>query len=58
MVTQHEILVALHHVVDLDLWMNAVEMGMIRETSTQGDTVDIKMVCHPPFCHVPNTVIE
>jgi len=58
MVTQHEILGALRHVMDPELNMNVVDMGMIPEISIQGDIVDIKMVCHPPFCHVPSTVAE
>ena len=58
MVTQREILGALRHVMDPELNMNVVDMGMIREISIEEDIVDVKMVCDPPFCRVPSTVTE
>jgi len=47
-----EILRALRKVMDPELKMNVVEMGMIREISILEGVVEIVMICDPPFCHV------
>ncbi len=50
MPTEQEILEALRPVVDPEIGMSVVDLGMIREVTVEKDTVEIKMVLTVPFC--------
>jgi len=48
--TKQEIIEALRPVVDPEIGISVVDMGMIRELIIEGDTVDVKMVLTVPSC--------
>ncbi|MCX7682175.1 MAG: metal-sulfur cluster assembly factor [Anaerolineae bacterium] len=50
MPTEQEVIEALRPVMDPELGMSVVDLGMIREVNVEGDTVEIKMVLTVPFC--------
>jgi len=50
MLTQQTIMEALKPVIDPEIGMSVVDLGMIREIAIEGDTVEIKMVLTVPFC--------
>ncbi len=50
MPTEQEILDALRPVVDPEIGMSVVDLGMIREIKVEEDVVEIKMVLTVPFC--------
>ena len=50
MLTRQTILDALRPVIDPEIRMSVVDMGMIREVAIEGDVVEIKMVLTAPFC--------
>jgi metal-sulfur cluster biosynthetic enzyme len=50
MLTQQEILEALRPVIDPEIGMSVVDLGMIREITIEGNAVEIKMVLTTPFC--------
>jgi len=48
--TQQTIMDALRPVIDPEIGMSVVDLGMIREIEIEGDAVEIKMVLTAPFC--------
>jgi len=58
MLTQQTILEALRPVIDPEIGMSVVDMGMIREVVIEGDTVEIKMVLTAPFCPLAGLITE
>jgi len=56
MVTQQEILEALRPVMDPELGLSVVDLGMIREVVVEGDVVEIKMVLTAPFCPLADLI--
>ncbi len=50
MLTQQTIMDALRPVIDPEIGMSVVDLGMIREIEIEGDAVEIKMVLTAPFC--------
>ncbi len=50
MPTEQEIREALRPVMDPEVGMSVVDMGMIREVAIEGDAVEVKMVLTAPFC--------
>jgi metal-sulfur cluster biosynthetic enzyme len=58
MLTQQTILDALQPVMDPEVGMSVVDLGMIREVVIEGDTVQIKMVLTAPFCPLANMITE
>lgn len=59
MLTQETILNALRSVVDPEIGMNVVDLGMIRQI-VLGDEgkVEVKMVLTTPFCPLANMLVE
>jgi serine O-acetyltransferase len=58
MLTEQSILEALRPVVDPEIGMSVVDMGMIREIAITGDTVEVKMVLTAPFCPLAGLITE
>lgn len=56
MPTEQEILEALRPVMDPELGMSVVDLGMIREVHVEGDTVEVKMVLTVPFCPLASLI--
>lgn len=50
MLTQQTIMDALRPMIDPEIGMSVVDLGMIREIEIEGDAVEIKMVLTAPFC--------
>jgi metal-sulfur cluster biosynthetic enzyme len=58
MLTQQTILEALQPVIDPEIGMSVIDLGMIREVLIEGDIVDIKMVLTTPFCPLAGLLTE
>jgi metal-sulfur cluster biosynthetic enzyme len=58
MLTQQMIIEALRPVIDPEIGMSVVDLGMIREVLIEGDTVEIKMVLTTPFCPLAGVITE
>ena len=58
MLTQQTILDALQPVMDPEIGMSVVDMGMIRDVVIEGDTVQVKMVLTAPFCPLAEMITE
>jgi len=58
MVTQQTIMDALRPVIDPEIGMSVVDLGMIREIAIEGDVVEIKMVLTAPFCPLADMLTE
>jgi serine O-acetyltransferase len=58
MVTEKKIRQALRPVVDPEMGVSVVDLGMIREVEVEGDAVEIKMVLTTPFCPLAKVIIE
>lgn len=58
MVTEESIIEAVRPVVDPEMGMSVVDMGMIREVEVEGDAVEIKMVLTTPFCPLAGVITE
>jgi len=58
MPTEQEIREALRPVIDPEIGMSVVDLGMIREVVIAGDQVEIKMVLTAPFCPLANFLTE
>ena len=56
--TQQAILEALWSVIDPEIGISVVDMGMIREVVIEGDTVEVKMVLTAPFCPLAGLITE
>jgi serine O-acetyltransferase len=50
MLTEQTIMEALQPVIDPEIGISVVDLGMIREVIIEGDTVEVKMVLTAPFC--------
>lgn len=58
MLTQQTIMDALRPVIDPEIGMSVVDLGMIREVAIEGDVVEIKMVLTAPFCPLVDMLTE
>ena len=58
MLIQQTILEALRPVIDPEIEMSVVDMGMIREVVIEGDVVEIKMVLTAPFCPLAGFITD
>jgi serine O-acetyltransferase len=58
MVTEKKIREALRPVVDPEMGVSVVDLGMIREVEVEGDAVEIKMVLTTPFCPMAGMITE
>ncbi len=58
MLTQQTILEALRPVIDPEIGMSVVDLGMIREVVIEGDKVEVKMVLTAPFCPLADLITE
>lgn len=58
MATEEQIREALRPVIDPEIGMSVVDLGMIREVQIEGDQVEIKMVLTAPFCPLANFLTE
>ena len=58
MLTKQTILDALRTVMDPEMGMNVVDLGMIREVIIKGSTVEVKMVLTVPFCPLAGFITE
>jgi len=58
MPTEQEIREALRLVIDPEIGMSVVDLGMIREVIIEGDAVEIKMVLTAPFCPLANFITD
>lgn len=57
-VKEDEIKEALRQVVDPEIGLNVVELGLIREIETGEESVDITMILTTPFCPYGPALIE
>ncbi|MDP2954098.1 MAG: metal-sulfur cluster assembly factor [Chloroflexota bacterium] len=58
MPTEQTILQALRPVMDPEIGMSVVDMGMIREVIIAGGAVEVKMVLTAPFCPLADLITE
>jgi len=58
MLTEQTIMEALQPVVDPEIGMSVVDLGMIREVVIEEDTVEIRMVLTTPFCPLAGVITE
>jgi metal-sulfur cluster biosynthetic enzyme len=58
MPTEQEIREVLRPVMDPEIGMSVVDLGMIREVTIEGDAVEIKMVLTAPFCPLANLITD
>lgn len=58
MVTQETIMAALRPVIDPEIGMSVVDMGMIREIAIEDDAVEVKMVLTAPGCPLAGIITE
>lgn len=58
MPTEEQIREALRPVVDPEIGISVVDLGMIREIEVEGDAVEIKMVLTTPFCPLAGMITE
>ena len=58
MPTEEQIREALRPVVDPEIGVSVVDLGMIREVAVEGDEVEIKMVLTAPFCPLADMITE
>lgn len=58
MPTEAQIREALRPVVDPEIGMSVVDMGMIREIVVNGDQVEVKMTLTVPFCPLAGMITE
>ena len=58
MATKDMVLEALRGVMDPELGMSVVGLGMIREVLITGEQVEVKMVLTAPFCPLAGTITE
>ncbi len=49
---------ALRSVLDPEMGMSVVDLGMIREVEVEGDGVDVKMVLTTPFCPMAGMITD
>jgi len=56
--TEEQIREALRPVIDPEIGMSVVDMGMIREVSIEEDSVEVKMVLTAPFCPLAGVITE
>jgi len=56
--TEKQIREALRPVIDPEIGMSVVDMGMIREVSIEEDSVEVKMVLTAPFCPLAGVITE
>jgi len=57
-ISQQTILDALRPVMDPEIGMSVVDLGMIREIAIEEDTVEIKMVLTAPFCPLAGLITD
>lgn len=58
MPTEEQIREALRPVVDPEIGISVVDLGMIREVEVEGDAVEVKMVLTTPFCPLAGMITE
>ncbi len=58
MATEEQIREALRPVIDPEIGMSVVDLGMIREVRIEGEQVEIKMVLTAPFCPLADFLTE
>lgn len=58
MPTEEQVREALRPVIDPEIGMSVVDMGMIREIVVNGDQVEVKMVLTVPFCPLARMITE
>lgn len=58
MLTAQTIQEALRPVMDPEIGLSVVDLGMIREVVIDGDEVEVKMVLTAPFCPLAGLITE
>ncbi|MGD2164313.1 MAG: metal-sulfur cluster assembly factor [Anaerolineae bacterium] len=58
MPTEEQIVEALRPVLDPELGISVVDMGMIREVEIEDDAVEVKMVLTTPHCPLGDLITE
>lgn len=58
MPTEQEIREALRPVMDPEIGMSVVDLGMIQEVAIEGDAVEVKMVLTAPFCPLADFIVD
>jgi|YNPNPStandDraft_1061719.scaffolds.fasta_scaffold12196_4 metal-sulfur cluster biosynthetic enzyme len=58
MATKDMVLEALRGVMDPELGLSVVDLGMIREVLISGEQVEVKMVLTAPFCPLADAITE
>ena len=53
-----EIRQALRQVIDPELGMNIIELGLVREVSFNGTTLELRMILTTPFCPYGPVLLE
>jgi serine O-acetyltransferase len=58
MTTEQKVREALRKVIDPEVGINVVDMGMIREVIVEGEAVEVKMVLTAPGCPLASYLVE
>jgi serine O-acetyltransferase len=58
MVTKEDIMAALEPVIDPEIGMSVVDLGMIRDVVIDGGKVEVKMVLTAPMCPLADYLTE
>lgn len=56
--TEAQVREALRPVIDPEIGMSVVDMGMIREIIINGDQVEVRMTLTVPFCPLAGVITE
>lgn len=58
MITKEEVTAALKEVIDPEIGINLVDLGMIKDIEIKEDEIKVKMVLTSPFCPLVNSLTE
>jgi serine O-acetyltransferase len=56
--TEQMVMEALRPVIDPEIGLSVVDLGMIREVVIEEDAVEVKMVLTTPFCPLAGVITE
>ncbi|MFQ6058148.1 MAG: metal-sulfur cluster assembly factor [Anaerolineae bacterium] len=58
MAKEQEIMTALRDVIDPEIGINVVDLGLIREIRVGGEETEIRMILTTPFCPLAGWITE
>lgn len=58
MISKERVLEALKDILDPEIGVSLIELGMIRDIIINDNTIEIKMVLTTPFCPLANYMVE